>query len=85
MERLHNKDMIENTVGKIKSIVLTNEGLKRCQELFNRHFREIKVTTRDKGRATKLPRHLRSQTEFGNEGIQSGTALQDFVLSVNFV
>ena len=29
MERLHNKGMIDNPVGKAKSVVLTDEGLQR--------------------------------------------------------
>ena len=31
MERLHNKGMIDNPVGKAKSVVLTDEGLQRSQ------------------------------------------------------
>lgn len=36
--RLHEKGMILNPVGKAKSVVLTEEGEKRCEELFRRHF-----------------------------------------------
>jgi len=38
MERLHNKGMIDNPVGKAKSVVLTEEGLRRSEELFLKHF-----------------------------------------------
>jgi hypothetical protein len=38
MERLHNKGMIDNPVGKAKSVVLTDEGLQRSRELFIKHF-----------------------------------------------
>ena len=38
MERLHEKGMIGNPVGKAKSVVLTENGLQRCQELFIKHF-----------------------------------------------
>jgi hypothetical protein len=36
--RLHEKGMILNPVGKTKSVVLTEEGEKRCEELFRKHF-----------------------------------------------
>lgn len=38
MDRLHQKGMILNPVGKAKSVVLTDEGEQRCKELFQRHF-----------------------------------------------
>lgn len=38
MERLHNKGMIDNPVGKDKSVVLTDEGLQRSRKLFVKHF-----------------------------------------------
>ena len=38
MGRLHEKGMIGDPVGKTKSVVLTAEGLKRCEELFIKHF-----------------------------------------------
>ena len=38
MDRLHKKGMIENPVGKAKSVVLTEEGLQRSRELFAKHF-----------------------------------------------
>jgi hypothetical protein len=38
MDRLHKKGMVENPVGKAKSVVLTENGLQRCQELFIKHF-----------------------------------------------
>ena len=38
MDRLHKKGMIENPVGKAKSVVLTDDGLQRSHELFAKHF-----------------------------------------------
>lgn len=38
LDRLHKKGMILNPVGKAKSVVLTEEGEKRCRELFEKHF-----------------------------------------------
>jgi Domain of unknown function (DUF6429) len=38
MDRLHTKGMIENPVGKAKSVLLTEEGLQRSRELFTKHF-----------------------------------------------
>ena len=38
MNRLHEKGMIANPVGKAKSVVLTEAGLTRCRELFMKHF-----------------------------------------------
>ena len=38
MERLHAAGLIENPVGKSKSIVLTEAGEKLSQELFRKHF-----------------------------------------------
>ena len=38
MDRLHKKGMIENPVGKAKSVVLTDDGLQRSRELFAKHF-----------------------------------------------
>ncbi len=38
MERLHQKGFIHNPVGKAKSVVLTAEGMKRCEELFRKLF-----------------------------------------------
>ena len=38
MNRLHEKGMIHDPVGKAKSVVLTDEGIKRCEELFRKHF-----------------------------------------------
>ena len=38
MDRLHKQGMIENPVGKAKSVVLTEEGLQRSRELFIKHF-----------------------------------------------
>ena len=36
--RLHEKGMIDDPVGKTKSVVLTKEGLAKCRELFAKHF-----------------------------------------------
>lgn len=38
MNRLHEKGMILDPVGKAKSVVLTDEGLKKSEILFNRLF-----------------------------------------------
>ena len=34
MNRLHAKELISDPVGKAKSVVLTAEGLRRCEVLF---------------------------------------------------
>jgi hypothetical protein len=36
--RLHAAGLIQDPVGKAKSVVLTEEGVKRSRELFQRHF-----------------------------------------------
>lgn len=36
--RLHDKGLICDPVGKAKSVVLTEEGLKKSEELFNKIF-----------------------------------------------
>lgn len=38
MERLHAKGLIDDPVGKAKSVVLTEEGMARCRSLFIKHF-----------------------------------------------
>lgn len=38
MDRLHRKEMISNPVGKAKSVVFTDEGLERAQQLFEALF-----------------------------------------------
>ena len=38
MGRLHEKGMIYDPVGKTKSVALTEAGMKRCEELFLKHF-----------------------------------------------
>ena len=38
MERLHEKGMIGNPVGKTKSVLFTEQGLQRSRELFIKHF-----------------------------------------------
>jgi 4-carboxymuconolactone decarboxylase len=40
-DRLHQKDMIENPANKTKSLVLTDEGLRRSEELFRALFTGI--------------------------------------------
>jgi hypothetical protein len=36
--RLHDKGMIDDPVGKVKSVVFTEEGLRRSRELFEKMF-----------------------------------------------
>ena len=36
--RLHDKGMIDNPVGKVKSVVFTEEGLERAKALFGEMF-----------------------------------------------
>lgn len=36
--RLHENGMIGNPVGKAKSVALTEQGLKRSEELYRKHF-----------------------------------------------
>ena len=38
LSRLHEKGYILDTKNKNKSVVFTEEGYKRCEELFERHF-----------------------------------------------
>jgi hypothetical protein len=38
MGRLHAVGLIQDPVGKAKSVVLTEEGVKRSRELFQKHF-----------------------------------------------
>ena len=38
MDRLYEKRMIHDPKGKAKSVVLTEEGLNRCEELFRKFF-----------------------------------------------
>ena len=38
MERLHAKGFISDPKSKAKSVVLSEEGLKRSKELFAKHF-----------------------------------------------
>ena len=38
MDRLHRKGLIENPAGKAKSVVLSDEGLRRSEELFRALF-----------------------------------------------
>lgn len=41
MDRLHEKGWISDPKGKAKSVVLTAEGQKRSQELFESMFKEV--------------------------------------------
>jgi hypothetical protein len=38
--RLHDKGMIDNPVGKVKSVVFTQEGLERAKKLFEEMFKK---------------------------------------------
>ena len=38
--RLHEKGMIHDPVGKVKSVVFTNDGLERAKKLFKEMFEE---------------------------------------------
>ncbi|MBB3914316.1 DUF6429 family protein [Rhizobium fabae] len=38
MDRLHRKGLIEDPAGKAKSVVLSDEGLRRSEELFRALF-----------------------------------------------
>jgi hypothetical protein len=38
--RLHDKGMIDNPIGKVKSVVFTQEGLERAKALFEEMFEE---------------------------------------------
>ncbi len=38
MNRLHEKGWIDNPVGKAKSVVLTEEGIRQTEALFEKHF-----------------------------------------------
>jgi hypothetical protein len=38
--RLHEKGMIHDPVGKVKSVVFTEEGLEQAKKLFETMFRE---------------------------------------------
>jgi hypothetical protein len=38
MNRLHEKGFIENPVGKAKSVVLTETGLRESERLFHKFF-----------------------------------------------
>jgi hypothetical protein len=40
MDRLHRKGMIENPVSNAKSVVFTDEGLRRSKELFEKMFKK---------------------------------------------
>ena len=41
MDRLYRKGMIDNPVGKAKSVVLTDEGLAESERLFKKLFEKL--------------------------------------------
>jgi len=41
MNRLHEKGFITNPVSKAKSVGMTEEGFKKPEELFGKHFMDI--------------------------------------------
>lgn len=41
MNRLYQKDFISNPVGKAKSVLLTDEGLKESERLFRKLFSKL--------------------------------------------
>jgi hypothetical protein len=43
MNRLHKKGYISNPVGRAKSVVLTEEGLKASEKLFKRIFGKVEI------------------------------------------
>ncbi len=43
MSRLHEKGYISNPVGKAKSVILTEEGLKESERLFKKLFGKVEV------------------------------------------
>ena len=40
LDRLHDQGMIHDPKSKAKSVALTDEGARRSQELFRRHFED---------------------------------------------
>jgi Domain of unknown function (DUF6429) len=40
LDRLHRKGMIGDPVGKVKSVVFTDEGLEKARKLFETMFKE---------------------------------------------
>jgi Mn-dependent DtxR family transcriptional regulator len=38
MNRLHEKGLIANPIGKAKSVVMTEKGFKKSEKLFKKHF-----------------------------------------------
>jgi hypothetical protein len=39
LDRLHKRGLIDDPVGKVKSVVLTSDGMKQSQELFAAMFK----------------------------------------------
>ena len=55
MERLHRKGMISDPVGKAKSVVFTDEGLREAERLFHELFtarRRVPAGARDPSRGS---------------------------------
>jgi len=38
MNRLHEKGLISNPISKAKSVAMSEEGFKKAEELFKKHF-----------------------------------------------
>jgi hypothetical protein len=51
MERLHVKGMISDPVGKAKSVVFSEEGLRRSERLFNQLFGVHNISTNQEDRS----------------------------------
>jgi DNA-binding PadR family transcriptional regulator len=48
LDRLHEKGYISDPRSKAKSVVMTEEGAKRAQELFEKHFRSGERSARQR-------------------------------------
>lgn len=51
MDRLHAKGMISDPVGKAKSVVFSEEGLRRSEQLFNQLFGAHHISTNREDRS----------------------------------
>jgi hypothetical protein len=51
MERLHAEGMISDPVGKAKSVVFSEEGLRRSERLFNQLFGVHHISTNQEDRS----------------------------------
>jgi hypothetical protein len=68
--RLHDKGMIDNPVGKVKSVVFTREGLERAKALFEAMFKELVVRwAKRPSRRAHPPQSLRV-SEYASAGVQ---------------